>query len=297
MRGSSSITIAVPTYNRGERLRTLLDSIQAQALETDELLVFDDSSNDSTASLNKDYPKIHFTRNVQNVGMVPNWNLCLKAATKNWICIIHDDDELLPGGLAILRSFCDRVAEPTLIAHRQLEAPHDHAMRYRYCEPGAWAAWNCPTLPSGVVLHRQIIEEIGHFDESFPYSADIEYFGRVCARFPHYVIENPGVVNYRLHDSNHQFATWRKSDFFDNYEAMQRRLLMHTGILGGEAKDLLEKRLKGDLLYMLFQARRLADRALIRSICRRLLTYGGWGWRWKSNFLMGASTGILMFGN
>lgn len=43
--------------------------------------------------------KIVYYQNKEEIPSVDNWNSCLKLARGNWICMVHDDDVLLPGCL------------------------------------------------------------------------------------------------------------------------------------------------------------------------------------------------------
>lgn len=287
----AAFTIAIPTYNRAAKLRKLLEAIRAQALPDDELLVADDASTDNTADIVQQMPPFKLIRNFTNLGMVGNWNMCLRTASRDWICLVHDDDELAPDGLKWLRYACEIVGAPALIAHRAVGADFDSAFRYRVCEPGPWAAWNCPTIPSGTVIHRTVIETLGMFDPRFSYSADLEYFGRIAAKFKSVIIESPTVLYYRLHNTNHQFDTWRQPDFYRQYLELHRTVLQHCGLTGTKADKLLQQRVRAEVRGMLKQACRLKDRQLIRSICRKLLTLKFISLRRRLVAVVGAVTG------
>jgi hypothetical protein len=62
---------------------------------------------------------------------------------------------------------------------------------------------------------------MGEFDPHFRYSSDQEYFARIAARFPVLIIESPRVVEYRLHGGDYQIQTWRRADFYDQFEELQ----------------------------------------------------------------------------
>src|SRR5207344_370107 len=157
----------------------------------------------------------------QNQGMVQNWNYCLENASCDWICIIHDDDTLAPAGLEALRNACGFAGGPALILPTERQSECDTTVRYRLWSPGAWSVLHCPTIPSGAVIHRKIVEELGVFNPEFCYSADLEYFSRIAAHFPVVIIDSPLTIRYELHDSNYQTETWRKADFYPQLEEIQ----------------------------------------------------------------------------
>lgn len=269
--GDIPLSITVPTYNRGAAVRALVEAIQAQAKHQDEIIIADDGSTDGTPDEASKTPGIRVLRQSKNQGMVANWNVCLRAATRDWICIIHDDDCLAPNALALLRRACALAREPALILHQYSGKQLDNVFRCRFSAPGAWAVLNCPTVPSGAIVHRKIINAVGNFDNRFGYSSDLEYFARIAAKFPLVIIENPSIVEYRIHSANYQFSTWRQADFYQQFEELQRAILAHAGIADGlQGREILEARLVDNFSYMLNLADRLGDGKLVRLIAENL---------------------------
>ena len=70
----------------------------AQDFQDLELLIVDDCSSDNTAAIVRPFcdrdARVHFTVNPANLGMVPNWNLCLKQARGRYIKFLFGDDKL-----------------------------------------------------------------------------------------------------------------------------------------------------------------------------------------------------------
>src|ERR1039458_3582181 len=97
------LTIAIPAYNRRGSVQILLKSIYDQARSEDEVIVSDDGSTDGTSEQSSVMPGVTVVRHETNQGMVANWNACLRAATRERICVVHDDDRLGSGALAALR--------------------------------------------------------------------------------------------------------------------------------------------------------------------------------------------------
>ena len=270
--GYIPLTLAVPTYNRCSSVQALVKAIQAQAREQDEIIVSDDGSTDGTFEEASKIPGIRLVRHKQNQDMVRNWNYCLEQARCDWICIIHDDDTLLPGGLEILRRACALAGEPALIVPTETQTECDESFRYRFWSPGAWSVLHCPTIPSGAVIHRKIVQELGVFNPEFCYSADLEYFPRIAAHFPVVIIDSPLAVRYELHDSNYQTKTWRKEDFYPQLEEIQRSIISYAGIEGPVAESLVQQRLTSFLEYVVREAHRRGDQILVRQYAQLLGT-------------------------
>lgn len=267
------LTIAIPAYNRSSSVQALLESICEQTISDDEVLVSDDGSTDGTAEQASRISGVKVVRHEKNRGMVANWNACLDAATSEWICIIHDDDRLEAGALDVMRRACSLTRGPALIQHQYAGTRFDAGFRYSYSEPSAGTVLSCPSVPSGAVLHRSIIEAVGTFDPRFKYSADLEYFPRIVSRFPLIVIESPRIVEYRRHGANYHFRAAHEPDFYVQYEELLRTIISYAEIRDENLKrDILEERLVADWLYMLDMADRIGDRPLVRQIgkcCKR----------------------------
>ena len=251
-------------------MEVLVKAIQAQAKEQDEILISDDGSTDETFKEVSKISGIRFVRHKENQGMVRNWNYCLEQACSDWVCIIHDDDTLMPGGLEALRRACEFADQPALILPTETQAECDESFRYRFWSPGTWSVLHCPRIPSGAVIHRKIVQELGGLNPKFCYSADLEYFPRIAAHFPVVIIDSPLAIRYQLHDSNYQIKTWRKADFYTQLEEIQRSIISYAGIKGAVAESLVQQRLCSLLQYVIREANRRGDQKLVRQYAQLL---------------------------
>jgi len=89
------ISICIPTYNRPELLRTLLDSLQEQTFRNFEVIVNDNSSTDEVETLINSYKgslPVSYERNRPSVSAGQNCIKIMQRAHGQWIKIMHDDD-------------------------------------------------------------------------------------------------------------------------------------------------------------------------------------------------------------
>jgi glycosyltransferase involved in cell wall biosynthesis len=267
--GQVPLTVAIPAYNRCSAVKALLKSVCEQIGSDDEVIVSDDGSTDGTTEQVSKIPGVKVIRHEKNQGMVTNWNACLAAANRDWICIIHDDDELEPGGLAALKHACALANGPALIQHQYAGNLFDSGFRYTYSDPSPGTVLSCPFIPSGAVLHRAIVKAVGPFNPHYKYSADLEYFPRITAQFPLIVIESPHIVKYRRHGANYHFQAAHQPDFYVQYEELLRSIISYAGITDKKLiREILEGRLVADWLYMLDMADRISDHRLVRQMGR-----------------------------
>lgn len=91
------ISVCVPTYKRPEMLRQLINSYLKQDYKNKELILCDDSPDDSTKNLVDDLGKasIKYYRNKTSLGFSRNLFKALGKATGDYLFIIGDDDVLL----------------------------------------------------------------------------------------------------------------------------------------------------------------------------------------------------------
>jgi glycosyltransferase involved in cell wall biosynthesis len=268
----------------------LLAATVEQLEDDDELIVVDDGSSDDSAQEVLKFERCRLIRHEVNQGMVRAWNACLKNASRDWICIIHNDDRIAPGALDAIRTAARLAPEAGLIAHR-----HTPGEAGGWCaevwKAGADAVLNSSLIPSGAAVRRSVVEAVGVFDERFAYSTDIEYFARVTSRFDMVVIRSPQVAEYRLHDDNFQYATWRKPDFFEQLRQIEDAVMQHTGVADERRDAWQSARWTGYLSYMLKIASRLGDRQLLRKIAQELLTRPNVGRRLRARALIANKTG------
>jgi glycosyltransferase involved in cell wall biosynthesis len=280
MGGSAGLSIAIPTYDRRASVVCLVEAIKCQLLPEDELIVVDDGSSDGTAAALEAVPQVKLVRHTKNQGMVRTWNNCLEAATREWICLIHDDDSLGAHALEAIRRACSIINEPGLIEHAP-NGSEDTPFRCRVLEPGARAVLHSALIPSGATVHRSVIDTVGMFDERFTYSTDIEYFARICTRYKSVVIESPDVIKYNFHQSNYQYRTWRQPDFFAQLEEILKLKVGYARLPDQEAQQYFRDTMTNYVLYVLRTSARNRDRIALRKAGSVLLQIPGIDYRWR----------------
>ncbi|MDO9375073.1 MAG: glycosyltransferase family 2 protein [Ferruginibacter sp.] len=95
MNTAALISICIPAYKRIKDLKQLLDSINVQTFKDFEVIVTDDSPDDTVRKFlveyNPDFKLVYF-KNDPVLGTPENWNEGIRKATGDWIKIMHDDD-------------------------------------------------------------------------------------------------------------------------------------------------------------------------------------------------------------
>ncbi|HYX13595.1 MAG TPA: glycosyltransferase family A protein [Nostoc sp.] len=98
MKPETKVTIAIPTYNRSNLLKTSLQSALAQDYPDFQVIVLDNASDDDTEAVVGSFAdsRIVYVRNEVNIGIFGNWQRSVELNTSPYLSILSDDDVLLP---------------------------------------------------------------------------------------------------------------------------------------------------------------------------------------------------------
>src|SRR4029078_349231 len=95
---SPLVSILIPTYDYGRYLPEAIESVLEQDYPNFEVLISDDASRDDSAKVIARYaakdPRIRAHIQPANLGMVENWNWCLREARGEYIKFLFGDDKL-----------------------------------------------------------------------------------------------------------------------------------------------------------------------------------------------------------
>ena len=89
------ISICIPAYKSESLVIRLLDSIRDQTFRDFEVIVTDDSPDDSVKIACEKYMDafpLHYYKNVVPLGSPANWNFAISKAKGEWIKMMHHDD-------------------------------------------------------------------------------------------------------------------------------------------------------------------------------------------------------------
>ncbi len=88
-------SICIPAYKRVKLLERLLDSIVTQTFKDFEVVVTDDSLDNTVELLCNNYRSgftLKYFKNESSLGTPENWNRAIRNASGAWVKIMHDDD-------------------------------------------------------------------------------------------------------------------------------------------------------------------------------------------------------------
>lgn len=189
-----TVSVIIPTYNRGWIIRDAIDSVLGQSYEDFELVVVDDGSADDTVDRLRIYrDRIRLLRQ-GNRGVSAARNHGLEASSGELVAFLDSDDFWLPEKLAVQVEFFSKHAA-ALICQTE-EVWIRNGMRVnpgkRHLKPSGQIYERslelCLVSPSAVMVRRELFEQVGRFDERLPACEDYDLWLRVSCRYPVYLI-------------------------------------------------------------------------------------------------------------
>jgi glycosyltransferase involved in cell wall biosynthesis len=203
---SPRVSVIIPTRNRSWCLPEAVDSVLSQTYENLELIVVDDGSTDDTPALLARYGSRLRCLRQTNRGVSAARNRGLPAANGTLIAFLDSDDIWQPEKLTRQVEFFNR--QPAAKICQTEETWIRRGVRVnpkrRHRKPSGWifeaSLALCLVSPSAVMMRRELLEEMGGFDESLPACEDYDLWLRVSLRYPIHLIDEPLVIKRGGHD-------------------------------------------------------------------------------------------------
>ena len=203
---SPTVSVIIPTYNRGWIVRDAIDSVFGQTYADFELIVVDDGSTDRTPQILDAYgDRLRVIRQA-NQGVSAARNRGIGESSGPMIALLDSDDIWLPKKLAVQVDFFKR--NPAALICQTEEIWIRNGLRVnpgkRHRKPSGMIFERslelCLVSPSAVMVRRELFEKVGLFDESLPACEDYDLWLRVGCRFPVHLIDEPLTIKRGGHE-------------------------------------------------------------------------------------------------
>jgi glycosyltransferase involved in cell wall biosynthesis len=230
----SLISVIIPTYDRAPLLVDAVESVLRQEGACFELIVIDDGSTDSTAALMGRYAgRLRYVQRGRG-GVAAARNHGARLARGGWLAFLDSDDEWLPGKLAAQLAFhrdqdAIRISQTEEIWIRNGRRINPRA--YHQKPAGDFfvsSVARCLVSPSAVMLHRDLFERVGGFDESLAVCEDYDLWLRIAQRARVGLIAHPFVIKRGGHADQLSRQYWGMDRF---------RVAALTRLLAAEALE------------------------------------------------------------
>lgn len=185
------LSICIPTYCQIDFLRETLSSVKAQDFNDYELIISDDSPDDTVkelvASFNFD-DRLRYHRNPVPLGSPENWNEAVRRAKGDYIKLLHHDDRLDHSGAlsAFVRlldenpeaifAFCASRVEDVISRESRIHRLTEDQLKQISCIPEKLFFGNVIGAPSATIYRNGLAIE---YDQSMKWLVDIDFYIRI----------------------------------------------------------------------------------------------------------------------
>jgi len=250
------VSICIPTYNGARFIAETMDSALLQTYANLEIVVSDDASKDDTLLIIEAYKTKTdipiYIHHHKPDGIGANWNHTIKKANGKYIKFLFQDDVLAPNCIENMVCVMEANAKVGLVASKRDFLIEDSFMNE---EIKLWiekyddlqTTLNLPVgnaiviitkalfnsieflksprnkigEPSVVLFKKELISELGYFDENFKQILDYEYWYRILKHYD-ITILNEKLVSFRLHSN--QATNVNKNQEISDYKLYDKLL-------------------------------------------------------------------------
>ena len=273
---TESISVIIPTYNRAYCLSRAIDSVLAQSHPVEKICVIDDGSTDGTQQLlQSNYPQIHYIRQ-ENKGVSAARNEGIRKIKSQWIAFLDSDDEWLPQKIEkqlfeLTRQpmykliHCDEVWIRNGV---RVNAMNKHKKSggdiFESCLP------LCVISPSASIIQRELLLEVGLFNESLPACEDYDLWLRICSSHPVLYVNEKLLRKYGGHEDQLSRQHWGMDRF--RVDALDR--IIREGVLQSDQAKAAREILINKCRILINGADKRGNQALVDK-CQALLSMHG----------------------
>jgi glycosyltransferase involved in cell wall biosynthesis len=204
------VSICIPTYKQTLHLKKALDSITIQNFQDFEIIISDDTQDDSIKNLLQSYKfnnDIRYFHNTPALGSPENWNYAISKANGEYIKILHHDDYFTSSSslrkfVALLdnnpnASFAFSGSEVEMLAHNKIIKSHcsKQAQQLISKKPSELLITNHIGAPSSTIVRKANMIQ---FDKNMKWLVDVDWYIRLINNNPNIASTNEYLVCFLL---------------------------------------------------------------------------------------------------
>ncbi len=197
------VSVVIPTYNRADLIGDAIRSVFEQTYGDWEIIVVDDGSTDNTAEVVASFGERVRYIPLPHGGVSAARNRGVREARGQYVAFLDSDDLFLPHKLERQIALFEQRPELGMVygSYRSVDAQlnplQEHRAR-RY--PGGYSEMmlGCTIATPTVMARREVLEQIGPFDETMHLAEDIDLWCRIYRHYPIEPVDDP-VTLVRIH--------------------------------------------------------------------------------------------------
>ncbi|MEA3497983.1 MAG: glycosyltransferase family A protein [Campylobacterota bacterium] len=209
------ISVIIPTYNRDSFIEKTVQTVLNQTVMPDEIIVVDDGSSDNTEELLDSLittKKIKYIKQ-QNSGVSVARNRGIKESSNSWICFLDSDDLWEDTKLEEQINFhkenpnilFSHTLELWLFNNKIIKQKKHQQKPSGFCFKENLA--NTLVGASTVMVHKNILNDIGYFDETLKVCEDYDLWLRILYKYELGMIDKQLIKKIAGHKEQLSFTT------------------------------------------------------------------------------------------
>lgn len=200
------ISVVIPVYNRPSLVKRAIESVLAQSLKADEIIVVNDGSDDDTPLVLKSFNDKIKIITQKNSGVSSARNSGIKSVKNSWICFLDSDDVWHKNKLE--QQFAFHQHNPhILFSHTAEEWIRDGKpvkQKKQHKKPSGFCFEEnlnfCKIAPSTVMIDKTIFDKVGYFDEALEVCEDYDMWLRVLNAFEAGLVDEVLTTKFAGHE-------------------------------------------------------------------------------------------------
>ena len=232
------ISVIIPTYNRKKTLARAIQSVKNQSLSPFEILIIDDGSNDGTEGwVKENFQNIKYIYQ-NNHGVSSARNIGIENAYGDWVAFLDSDDEWLPNKLYKQVKAIDSNPEVKFFHTNEIWIRNGVRVNQmkKHKKYGGYIFEKCLDIcrvsPSSVLIKKEVLDNIGVFDESLRVCEDYDLWLRITSKYPVVFLDEPLIYKY----GGHADQLSKVNDGIESYRIQSLEKIIKSGFLSDEQK-------------------------------------------------------------
>ena len=208
------ISVIIPTYNRAITLKRAIDSVLMQNHPSIELIVINDGSTDETSTIIEGYQGQLQTITQSNQGVSAARNAGILKARGQWIALLDSDDTWHPNKINEQMKFLENNPHCKILQSQEKWIRNGQFVnaKHKHTKPSGWIFEECLQMcavsPSAVIIHKDIFDHVGLFDETLTACEDYDLWLRIALHYPIELIDHVLITKYGGHADQLSRSIW-----------------------------------------------------------------------------------------
>ena len=206
------VSVCIPSYHGERFLPDALRSVAEQTWRDWELVLVEDGSRDGTEAMVRAFAAereqpVTFLSNQRNLGLPETRNRAARVARGEFIAMLDADDRWSPDHLeSALDVFSRTGADVVFSAAEERDAHTGELLGYMQGSPGeiedlpASLFQRCFLIPTGSLVRRQALFDVGLFDPEVGYCNDLDLWFRMLRAEKRFEYTGSVSCEYRRHE-------------------------------------------------------------------------------------------------